>query len=76
MKNITDKGEIDKAHEQAKMSLNHLITYELKRRELMDEGTNQVTQQFHLGPSHFSIKENQDKYKENAKEDKFEYFDA
>ena len=42
----------------------------------MDIGTNKVEQQFHLGPSHFSIKENQDKYKQNAKEEKFEYFDA
>jgi len=55
------------------MSLNHLVTYELKRRELLDIGTNKVEQQFHLGPNHYSLKENNNK---KAKEEKFEYFDA
>lgn len=56
--------------EQAKISLNHLITYELKRREMLDPGTNMVDQQFHLGSSHYSVKENQHKEKDK----KFEYF--
>jgi len=38
----------------------------------MDIGTNKVEQQFHLGPSHYSLKENNKK----EKEEKFEYFDA
>jgi len=54
------------------MALNHLITYELKRREMLDLTTNKVDQQFQLGPTHFSINEN--KHKE--KEEKFEYFDT
>ena len=69
---MTNKDEIDKAIEQAQISLNHLITYELKRRELLDLGTNKVEQQFHLGPNHYSIKENSNK-KPNSDEN-FEYF--
>lgn len=69
---MKNNEEINKAIEQAKMSLNHLVTYELKRRELLDIETNKVEQQFHLGPNHYSIKD-----KKNKKdEEKFEYFDA
>jgi len=71
-KNLTNADEIKRSIEQGQVALNHLITYELKRREMLDIGTNKVDQQFHLGPTHFSLNEN--KHKE--KEEKFEYFDA
>lgn len=71
-KDLTNRDDIAKALESAQIGLNHLITYELKRREMLDLNTNKVDQQFHLGPNHFSLKEN--KYKE--KDDNFEYFDT
>ena len=71
-KSITNSNDIKSALEQGQIALNHLITYELKRREMLDINTNRVDQQFHLGPTHFSIKEN--KHKEKV--DKFEYFDT
>lgn len=69
---MTNSDEVKKGIEQGQLALNHLITYELKRREMLDLNTNKVDQQFHLGPTHFSINEN--KHKE--KEEKFEYFDT
>ena len=40
---------------------------------MLDIGTNRVDQQFHLGPTHFSLKENKNK---EGKDEKFEFFDT